>query len=86
MNYELAKELKDAGFPQHDTLPFDAYEPSLEELIEACDITLETLEQDKNEDPNHVHWWTANSVHGVQRSAPTPTEAIAKLWLALHAV
>jgi hypothetical protein len=47
MNYELAKELKDAGFPQQlragtmlrkNSGPenTDAYAPTLEELIEAC--------------------------------------------------
>ena len=50
MNYELAKELKDAGFPQDysqgvlahfvfeadDITSDSAYEPTLSELIEAC--------------------------------------------------
>jgi hypothetical protein len=40
MNYELAKQLKDAGFP-HDWAEFggnlvDGFSPTLEELIEAC--------------------------------------------------
>lgn len=51
MNYELLKELKDAGFPQRSAAPDDclegdfdcemcgshfAYNPSLSELIKAC--------------------------------------------------
>ncbi len=53
MNYELAKQLKDAGFPQpegklsikHRGIFFqDGYFPTLEELIEACGEDFENLE------------------------------------------
>jgi hypothetical protein len=57
MNYELAKELKDAGFPQEGNgariAPPDkivvrrddfAYAPTLEELIEACGENFMRLE------------------------------------------
>ena len=61
MNYELAKKLKDAGFPQNkealkyppykagdDTSQMEAvYSPTLEELIEECENWW--WEQDSNE-------------------------------------
>lgn len=53
INYELAKKLKDAGFPQKDIcghcgyLNIDytdvAFIPTLSELIEACGEDLKTL-------------------------------------------
>jgi hypothetical protein len=68
MNYELAKELKDAGFPQEGKgariAPPDkivarredfAYVPALEELIEACGknfMRLETVAANG--------WWEAH--------------------------
>lgn len=57
MNYELAKELKDAGFPQQkrivysrsgdfvnaDIIPKDVHYPTLSELIAACGEDFATL-------------------------------------------
>lgn len=55
MNYELAKQLKDAGFQQKGSNGFpgimnidgdqELYYPSLEELIEACGDKFDRLER-----------------------------------------
>lgn len=107
ISYELAKELKDAGFPQfgegaalvlHQPLPESdqtisvisyrdfirltptshewIYAPTLEELIEAC-------EPDSKGGfklwLNKYGIWKAGVASGT-----TPTEAVARLWLALN--
>lgn len=69
MNYELAKKLKDAGFPQHieDDLDYDrdgievvfpsgerVYVPSLSELIDACGEDFEALVRINKP---KVIWW-----------------------------
>lgn len=78
MNYELAKELKDAGFPMPLPLPDerlrDAFGedgqiyafPTLEELIEACGEG-EVVEAIKD-----------------GRLTRLTPEAVARLWLALN--
>jgi len=99
MNYELARQLKDAGFPQRGkgswTLPPDSivarrsdrvYIPSLEELIEACPETT----NDGFLSLSYVaqECWVA----GYERQAllvpecwgSTPAEAVARLWLLLN--
>ena len=98
MNYELAKQLSDAGFPQGGkgkwVLPPDTiiarrddriYGPTLSELIEACGSNFQALfrEQDR---------WTAqqelpaNDPSGKFHiaTAVTPEDAVALLWLALN--
>ena len=83
MTYELAKQLKDAGFPQdYNPQPAgwggaddDTHNPTLEELILACADDFVILVRDR------LGNWYAESEIG-----STPTEAVAKLWLALHAV
>jgi len=83
MNYELAKQLKDAGFPQskycdHCGTDFgDKYEPTLSELIEECGDDISYLEKKVN------GWMVSNSMGLVEVVAPTPEEAVAKLWLKL---
>lgn len=54
MNYELAKKLKDAGFPQkgmdcnwHETESDELYFPTLSELIKACENSLFATFKDK---------------------------------------
>lgn len=104
MNYSLAKKLKEAGFPQGLKPMFDAegyihrtneedenwvYEPSLEELIEACGNRFDELMKSK-----HIKdsLWRATAYpceecdwkgmfHGV---GSTPIEAVASLWLELN--
>ena len=107
MTYELAKQLKDAGFPQINsrarcpdgsyrsdldgycghTLEDAASIPTLSELIEAC-------MEDKQysfELGGQTSWFAimrkdnnSKAVVPVQ-TAHTPEEAVAKLYLALHA-
>lgn len=92
LHYELAMQLRDAGFPQGGDgkwlLPPDAlvargadrvYEPTLEELIEACGTQSFHLSQWKND-----KGWGAQA-HGLSCNAATAIEAVARLFLALHA-
>ena len=95
MRYELAKELKDAGFPQlkeilkEDFLvlseeikvtdPYEDYEPTLSELIEACGDSFWDVKQ---QGTNQWESSDANSTH--LGKGFTPVEAVAKLWLALN--
>ncbi len=91
MDYELAKALKDAGFPQIGrgtrVPPPDmivahrddfAYVPTLEQLIEACGEEFLSLTQRDNAD------WSSESVEYRTLNAATPIEAVARLWLALN--
>lgn len=86
MKYELAKELKDAGFPQHSCTDITCSKnaltiPTLSELIEACGDGRFKLSRtkmwhaviQKGDMPSHD--WK----HGF-----TPEEAVARLWLALN--
>lgn len=95
MNYELAKQLKEAGFPgaehwciyhewndHHDECD---YYPTLTELIEACMINDYCFEMG-----GRSHWWAIVRDKNNQKAivsvqdAPTPEEAVAKLWLVLN--
>lgn len=99
MNYELARRLQDAGLPQvqkegrftafveqgNYVEAKDAiYVPTLEELIEACGKNKPTLR------PWNVFEWLASVPHPdgsrqlLQGVGSTPTEAVARLWLALN--
>ncbi len=98
MNYELAKQLKDAGFPQNgngepqyfkdgvrDRTEFGhryerLYIPTLEELIEACGDGFNGLHKAGTA-------WLASTLKGTGEfdgAGETPTEAVARLWLALQ--
>lgn len=81
--YELALELKKAGFPQLEEGDYVSI-PSLEQLIEACGEKLNGL-------INKGGVWIATG--GEHRGfygddfvpvGKTPTEAVARLWLALN--
>jgi hypothetical protein len=89
MNYELAKELKEAGFPK---IAFDVIgeqpngvvvinKPTLSELIEACGDNLYSLY-------NHGQSWEVHSNSDqwdtLIKAGSTPEEAVARLWLALN--
>lgn len=95
MDYELAKKLKEAGFPQtgvsYSTNPVEykgtfyeaVYMPTLEELIEACvsNNELGGFTMDFTEDDITLErTWDING-HFLGK---TPTEAVANLYLALH--
>lgn len=84
INYELAKELEDAGFPRENILESidGAYQfPTLSELIEACGDNLYALY-------NHVSSWQAHSNSDQWDTeialGKTAEEVVAKLWLALN--
>lgn len=99
MKYELAKELKEVGFPQNDPKthfpevcqyeekkPSDCYisTPTLEELIEACGEGVFTLYST----PANKKWEATitrweQTIRGEGSSA---IEAVARLWLALNKV
>jgi hypothetical protein len=88
MNYELAKKLKEAGFPLEfymmTVCPPDAPEilpyPTLSELIRACKVNCRYFKLRIQENgtvielPNH---WDL-------QIKDTPEEAVAELWLVLN--
>jgi hypothetical protein len=95
MDYELAKQLRDAGFLQAGTGrwigPPDkvfwrsgdrVYVPTFEELLEACRKDVESLTQELSLAGDE---WIA-SAFGRSKSArgDTPADAMARLWLAVH--
>lgn len=95
MNYELAQELKDAGFPKIGFLIVDTLSyPTLSELIEACGnpLMLMWFEGNKEErinwETDHKGKWQAfNDTYSDcshEASGKTPEEAVAKLWLMLN--
>jgi hypothetical protein len=101
MEYELAKQLKDAGFPQQvkegdwfyiaggkepcliTQLAYnyetDVKIPTLEELIEACGDDISRLQRWAKT------WGAYSDTTELDGIGSTPTEAVARLWLALHA-
>ena len=79
MNYELAKELKDAGFP-FDWPPdaiVDSVVPTLSELIEACGDGFYDLSREGEQD------WIAGNQEIDACVGHSSEEAVARLWLAL---
>lgn len=89
MNYELAKKLKDAGFPYDwciDGSPCltgieDSVNclPDLSELIEACGENLLTLQGCKE-----LGWDAIYGLPPRTGQGKTPEEAVANLWLELN--
>jgi hypothetical protein len=91
MNYELAKELEEAGFQQGGegswTFPPEklvsrqadrVYIPTLSELIEACgNVDLEVR-------TGHSCAGQLVKMDIVKGQGSTPEEAVARLWLALN--
>ena len=96
MTYEQAKELEEAGFPQgrrgtwifpDDQLVARAkdrvYAPTLEELIEACGDDFEALIKQAG-GWKAVATGKSNPGGTDPISGATPSEAVARLWLALN--
>lgn len=98
--YELAKQLKDAGFPQKGkgetltTVPpgqpanedYEVYCPTLSELIEACGDRFGSLVRHAN-----GNWRASEASHTDTHfilkkfaDATTPDVAVALLWLELN--
>lgn len=98
ITYELAKNLKEAGYPQGYNPKYDTGSggapgsdirtPTLSELIEACvqdDFRLIGCSILKRP------FWIATSISSIEQgdklyqgTASTPEEAVARLWLALN--
>ena len=79
MDYALAKQLKDAGFPGLSGLA----EPTLTELIEACGERFESLNR-HGEGAWGAEGWPTDNTTPLLVVGSTPEEAVAKLWLALN--
>jgi len=92
MNYELAKELKEAGFPQGDITENHHIEtdekheivkfPTLEELIEACGDSIARIWRIK-EGSGFPKWCATGTNDFLDEMGDTPAEAVARLWLSL---
>lgn len=100
ISYELAKQLKDAGFPKKIVLGMDAKEvadrmekglfvevpeyPTLSELIEACGNGFTGLFRTTNYSSKN-QWLAENDTkNGSSHHGETAEEAVANLWLALN--
>lgn len=86
MNYELAKQLKDAGFPNFeedwvDEVGHAVVHPTLSELIEACDSSFGSVY--KTIAGFGATGWD-KLVEGIYTYGSTPEEAVAKVWLELQ--
>jgi len=80
ITYELAKQLKDAGwvFPVGNWVE-DKYLtlPTLSELIEACGEHFGQLKR-------YTNAWQVMDCYDLVVTGKTPEEAVAKLWLKLY--
>ena len=95
MDYDLARQLKDAGLPQNGlgffaaenrvvgsrqySVTFDAYVPSLSELIGVCADSFSSLV--RQADCHGGVRWLASSHSSQPVSGTTAVEAVARLWL-----
>jgi hypothetical protein len=99
MNYEVEKQLKDAGFTSKshvlaripgvkgvEQLP----DPTLSELIEACGGGYKSLNRMVgnpfkyfSSKPDKTVWWSA-PLENIVNEGATPEEAVARLWLQLQ--
>ena len=90
MNYALAKELKDAGFPfiscigrpematsifQNPDLP-DIPVPTIEELCGALGDKLQAIVRRRS-----GYWVATHTSSGLEGDGQDPYEALARLWL-----
>lgn len=95
MDYELAKQLKDAGFKllepvEKKIILFDFpdstqyCEPTLSGLIEACGNDFDFLQREEGYEW-YAHGKKQDIEYGSDKEyAKTPEEAVAKLWLELN--
>lgn len=87
LDYETAKKLKDAEFPQYPSLDRETrkvidtpYVPTLSELIKECGAGFLSLDRSFNSSPNN---WIARG-NNIKCQGKTLEEAVANLWLALN--
>jgi hypothetical protein len=95
MNFELVKKLKDAGFSlRHGDIEVEGIRydlPCLEELIEACPTNIGKATFVLGSANQGKEWvacyfdFVTNRGSDFNETGSTPVEAVAKLWLALHA-
>lgn len=90
MNYDLAKELKETGFPipkgtDEEWDSYDRMHPTLSELIEACGECFVVLKavHDMNQ------WIASDALYdsgklGLIGIGSSPESAVANLWLVLN--
>jgi len=103
LEYDICKKLKKAGFPQNkwagitvfdgvgNTQEHGAYCPTLEQLIEACQTTIEgKYKRDfKLVLAGQTSYWSMVTTNENKNLIPvktgsTPSEAVANLYLSLH--
>lgn len=89
MNYELAKELKENGFPSNyghncpGCLCFSS-EPTLSELIEACGEGFKNLIRINSTEFMVIGEDTNTTQMFFEEYGESAEEAVAKLWIALN--
>lgn len=81
MDYNLAKKLKDAGFPDSQYMDLEDIldRPTLSELIEACGDKFGQLDHYQNDEK-----WKAEAKEMYMATGKTAEEAVANLWLVLN--
>jgi hypothetical protein len=80
MNYETAKQLKDAGFPKElSASGDDGVYPTLSELIEATHGWVGEINGEYIAGKDFINYTELTAYRG-----STPEEAVAQLWLALN--
>lgn len=98
ISYELAKQIKDAGFPlkkvgchecdegrqRLDGNRETLYAPTLSELIEACGEGFMRLGRANEPFNNDELWQGVGYFMKIYTLGSTPEEAVAKLWLELN--
>ena len=89
MNYELVTELYEAGFPriEHDSDGINPDYPThitLSELIEALNNKVDYLFGSLNQ-MSDITWEAEIWESDIKGKGKTPEEAVANLYLALHA-
>lgn len=89
ITYELAKQLKDAGFPQvqpHSALlDFkDCTKPTLEELIDVCEGYLSFFEIVRSAEWEAIGRTKGNLI--ISGKGETPSEAVSRLFIKLKEI
>ena len=92
MNYELAKELKDAGFPHTrmnraairiDEIGGDWISPTLSELIEACGSGFKLLNRQSYATKPDIYF-ASDATGDKFGKANNPEEAVSRLFIRLQ--
>jgi hypothetical protein len=99
LSFELAKQLKESGWPQPDTRADikgewvwdewnkNAYAPSLDELIDACPPIGNAASPFCLTKSLHHGWFAGYGLNDFleqENHGATPSEAVARLWLKLR--